>query len=86
MAAWVSKEWMNKDGKRRREKVPPKAKMTSIKGTDIFVVEWLEPGTSKRRRKKIPGTGRPAKKKADDTAKSIDAKITLWCQSCTLLF
>jgi len=78
--AWVTREWLDPaTSRRRREKCPPGTK--GVKATDTFVVEWLEPdaktGTRKRRRSKVAGTGRPAKRSADGLAADLTAHMQL---------
>jgi integrase len=73
MSAWITREW-KVGGRTRREKSGPT--MKGVKKSDRFVVEWIDPH-GKRCRKKVAGTGRPAKRLADDLARQITAKLTL---------
>ncbi len=74
MSAWVTKESVDDRGKLRREKV--EKGMKGIGDADRFVVEWITPD-QRRRRMKIAGKGRPAKRLADDKCDQLDAQITL---------
>jgi integrase len=74
MSAWVTKEWTDDRGKIRREKSQPG--MRGVGDRDCFVVEWIAPN-GKRRRKKISGVGRVAKRVADEKRDQVAASITL---------
>ena len=70
--AWVTREWIDADGKRKRAKCDPGVK--GIGKADSFVVEYLDP-TGKRRREKIGIRGKPGKNAGDDRADAITASI-----------
>lgn len=75
--AWITKEWIDSTGKRRRAKAAPGIK--GVKATDRFVVEWLVPSAPEdiRKREKIEEAGRDGKQKADDRCAEINAELTL---------
>lgn len=74
MSAWITKEWIDDGGKRRRQQAEPGTR--GVKESDRFVVEWLDPA-GVRRREKVRQSGRTGKQKADDRCRQIEAEMTL---------
>lgn len=84
MSAWIVREWFSETErdsrgrpKRKRAKVETgRAAMRDTKPGDVFVVEWIDP-RGKRCREKIAGTGRVAKRLADERCGQLAGQLQL---------
>jgi len=78
--AWTTKEWLDtgedRKGKPKRKRKRAAPGLRGVKDSDEFVVEWVEPN-GKRRREKIKGAGRTAKRLADERCQQINSLLTL---------
>ena len=71
-SAWITKRF-EEDGKRRQKKVEPG--MAGVKTNDRFSVEWLDP-KGNRQREAIKGTGKVAKRMADDRWEQLNSQFS----------